>query len=133
MNIYCTGCTKEVDARLTNGKEIYPHRSDLYDLPFWKCDSCGNFVGCTHKTANRTKPLGCIPTPELRTARKHIHAILDPLWKSGKMHRGQVYGELNKQLGYTYHTAELRDIEEARRVYRIVRNIARQQSGADDL
>ena len=84
MNIRCCGCQKKVEARLTDGSEIYPHRKDLYSLPFWKCDVCGNFVGCHHKTKNRTRPLGCIPTPEIKNARKHIHAILDPLWQSGK-------------------------------------------------
>ncbi|NTG07102.1 hypothetical protein [Rhizobium rhizogenes] len=56
--LFCCGCQAEVSARLTDGKEIYPHRRDLHDLPFWKCDACKNFVGCHHKTANHTKPLG---------------------------------------------------------------------------
>ena len=58
MNIYCTGCEKNVNARLTDGKERYPHRQDLYELPFWVCDNCGGYVGCHHKTNQRTKPLG---------------------------------------------------------------------------
>lgn len=37
MLIFCCGCQKEVDALLTSGAEIYPHRCDLKDLPFWKC------------------------------------------------------------------------------------------------
>lgn len=77
--IYCCGCEKKVPARLTDGAEIYPHRHDLSGLPFWKCDTCGNFVGCHHKTKNRTRPLGCIPTPEIKEARKRIHSLLDPL------------------------------------------------------
>lgn len=32
MNLYCTGCEEEIEARLTNGKERYPHRPDLYEL-----------------------------------------------------------------------------------------------------
>lgn len=62
MKIYCTGCGKDVQARLTDGAERYPHRPDLYELPFWKCDTCGNYVGCHHKTRAPTKPLGCIAT-----------------------------------------------------------------------
>ena len=57
-SIFCCGCQRKVDARLTNGEEMYPHRYDLANLPFWKCDVCQNFVGCHHKTKNRTKPLG---------------------------------------------------------------------------
>lgn len=44
--IHCCGCGETVTARLTDGREIYPHRQDLSGLPFWKCDTCGNYVGC---------------------------------------------------------------------------------------
>ena len=124
MEIFCCGCQKDVEARLTDGAEIYPHRSDLAGLPFWKFDTCGNFVGCHHKTKNRTKPLGCIPTPEIKDARKHIHRILDPLWKSGRMKRGVVYARLAEEMGKKdYHTAEIRSVEEARKIYRAVQQM----------
>ena len=55
--LYCCGCDTGTEARLTNGAEIYPHRPDLHELPFWKCDKCGNFVGCHHKTKDRTRPM----------------------------------------------------------------------------
>lgn len=116
----CCGCQAKVDARLTNGAEIYPHRSDLAELPFWKCDDCGNHVGCHHKTGNPTQPLGIIPTSEIRNARQHIHKILDPLWQSGPWHRKALYSELSKRLGWKYHTAAIRSVEEARTVYRHV-------------
>ena len=120
MKIFCTGCKKNVDARLADGEEIYPHRPDLYNLPFWKCDRCGNFVGCHHKTEDRIKPLGCIPTQELKNARKHIHRILDPLWQKEGMSRKAIYRQLSEELGWKYHTAKLRNIEEARKVYTLV-------------
>lgn len=122
--IFCCGCQADVSARLTDGREIYPHRRDLYSLPFWKCDACGNFVGCHHKTADRTNPLGCIPTPELKAARQHIHRILDPLWKGGGHNRTQLYASIASQIGVpVYHTAEIRTVEQARQVYRIVSEI----------
>jgi len=124
MIIYCCGCCENVEPRLTDGAEIYPHRKDLKALPFWKCDKCGNYVGCHHKTKNRTQPLGCIPTPEIKKARQHIHALLDPIWKSGKMKRKELYGELTKRLGWSYHTAKIRSVEEAREVYKIAREYA---------
>ncbi len=71
-SIFCCGCKADVRARLTSGKEIYPHRSDLSSLPFWRCDGCGNFVGCHHKTKDRTRPLGCIPTPEIKEERQRV-------------------------------------------------------------
>jgi 2-hydroxychromene-2-carboxylate isomerase len=118
-----------VDARLTDGTEIYPHRRDLASLPFWRCDTCRNFVGCHHKTADRTKPLGCIPTKEIKNARQHIHSILDPLWKGKKNMRGKVYRKVAAKLGIEeYHTAELRTIEDARQAYKAVLEI-RQEMG----
>lgn len=128
--IYCCGCQKDVDARLIDGSESYPHRPDLYCLPFWKCDTCGNFVGCHHKTQDRTRPLGNIPTKELKNARQHIHKILDPLWEKGKIPRGKIYAKIANDLGIKeYHTAEIKNIDDARTVYTIVTNIARNLCG----
>jgi hypothetical protein len=125
MALYCCGCQKDVLARLTGGCEVYPHRPDLSGLPFWKCDTCGNYVGCHHKTKDRTRPLGNIPTKELKNARQHIHRILDPIWQNGKMPRGKVYAKIANELGVKeYHTAEIRTVEEARRVYAIVKGFA---------
>jgi hypothetical protein len=121
--IHCCGCGVEVQARLTNGEEIYPHRLDLHALPFWKCDGCGNYVGCHHKTNDRTQPLGNIPTPELRAARGRVHAAIDPLFKSGKYKRKHVYDEISKHLGYEFHAASLRSIDEAQRVVDFARSI----------
>lgn len=124
--IYCCGCQHEVDARLTDGSEVYSHRADLKDLPFWICDGCNNFVGCHHKTKQRTKPLGVIPTPEIKKARQEIHKILDPIWQSGKMPRGKVYHEIAGAIGVqNYHTAEIRTIEQARKVYIAIKQIIR--------
>lgn len=127
MQIYCTGCGKDVQARLTDGAERYPHRPDLYELPFWKCDTCGNYVGCHHKTKDRTKPLGVIATPEILNARKKIHALLDPLWESNKIKRGQAYAYVTNRMikatgsqTYQYHNGEIRTIDEAREIYKIV-------------
>ena len=122
--IYCCGCDGDVDARLTDGVEIYPHRPDLRSLPFWKCDACGNFVGCHHKTKNRTAPLGYIPTPELKEARKKLHALIDPIWQSGKMGRRELYAAMSRDLGWEYHTAKTRTMDEARAAYRVARKYA---------
>ena len=123
MLIYCCTCQIEVDARLTNGAEIYPHRTDLACIPFWRCDTCKGYVGTHHKTRNYTQPLGFIPSKEIMRARREIHAILDPLWKGHTMSRREVYGMLSKALGYSYHTAEIKTIEQARHVYITVRGI----------
>lgn len=122
MNIFCCECASEVTARLTDGREIYPHRPDLATLPFWKCLKCSNYVGCCYKTADRTRPLGCIPNATIRNARQHIHKLIDPVWKSGRITREVIYQHLSEMMGSEYHTANIRTIEEARAVYRIAKN-----------
>lgn len=120
MKIYCCCCNEDIEARITSGKHVYPHRKDLYSLQFWICYKCGNFVGC-HKSSGL--PLGCIPTDEIKKARIHIHNILDPLWKNKLIKRGELYKIIKKKLGYEYHTANIRSIDEARNVYRIILEI----------
>lgn len=122
--IYCCGCQADVFAVLITGKEAYPHRKDLHSLPFWRCPTCLNFVGCHHKTAKPTEPLGVISTPELKKAKILIHALADPLWKSGKIKRGHLYSRIKDTIGYNYHTANIKSLDEARKVYRAVREIA---------
>lgn len=124
MKIYCCGCEKDIEARLTDGKEIYPSRTDLHNLPFWKCDKCGNYVGCHNKTKEKTKPLGCIPTYEIRKLRKEIHKRLDPLWGINKDTRLYLYRELSKHIGREYHTADIRSAEEARNVFLKINRLA---------
>ena len=115
--IYCCGCEKAVQARLTNGKEIYPHRKDLYKLPFWKCDSCGNYVGCHHKTKKPTKPLGSIPTPEIRKVRQSLHKEIDEVWRDMKLcTRGKLYRLISKYLGKEFHSANVNSKDEATEV-----------------
>ena len=125
MNLYCCGCNTHVEARLTDGRGVYPHRPDLYKLPFWECPTCKNFVGCHHKTKNRTAPLGCIPTHEIKNARMHIHRLLDPIWKNGIMKRSELYAHLSSEFGGRYHTAEIRSMHEAMKVYNHLQHIIR--------
>ena len=121
--IYCVHCQGHVDARLTNGKEIYPGLYALRKSAFYICDSCKNYVGC-HKGRDH-RPLGCIPTPELRHARKLIHELMDPLWQQGLARRSEIYAALSKLIGREYHTAELRSVDEARVVYRFLQRFRR--------
>ena len=120
INIFCCGCNAKIKARLTNGEEIYSHRSDLQNLPFWKCDKCKNYVGCHYKTPDKYKPLGVIPTKELMEARQYIHKILDPLYKTKGIKRSDIYDFISSKLGWRYDTANLRTIDMARKVYKII-------------
>lgn len=118
--IYCVGCQTDVNAELISGKDVYPSRADLADIPIWRCPNCKNTVGCHHKTNNPTKPLGVIATPELKKKRMKIHAVLDPMWKTGGFSRQEVYRQLSDDLGYSFHTANIQSIDEANRVIRII-------------
>ena len=122
--IWCCNCQKDVSTELITGKEAYPHRVDLANLPFWQCQACKAFVGCHHKTKDRTRPLGCIPSPEIKKYRKQIHAVLDPLWKSGKYTRKELYSKLSGKLGRTYHTAQLKTVAEAASILKFLQHLA---------
>lgn len=111
--IYCCNCEVDVPARLTDGSEIYPHRKDLYKLPFWKCDCCNGKVGCHHKTKDRTRPLGVIPTPEISKIRGEIHSLIDPIWKGGDEKRKVVYKMMSDAIGFKFHSAEIKNKSEA--------------------
>ncbi|MGL4226803.1 MAG: zinc-finger-containing protein [Rickettsia sp.] len=80
--------------RRTDGKEIYPHRKDLYHKIFYKSDSC-NCYGGTHANG---LPLGIPCSVETRKARIMAHTVFDALWKSGKISRSQAYKRLSKDL-----------------------------------
>jgi hypothetical protein len=128
--IFCCGCNKDIKARLTNGVEIYQKPADVsywhknqdyLNFPFWICDVCKNYVGCHHKTEEPTKPLGCIPTPEIRKWRGYLHRLIDKNWKTSK-ERKEVYSKITKEIGCQYHSAEIRSVEEAKKIYSICKN-----------
>lgn len=122
--IYCCGCEKKVEARLTNGKEVYSHRRDLYTLPFWICDFCDNFVGCHYKDKkNPTVPLGAIATQEIKNIRMSLHRRIDHVWKNGHMSRHQVYALMSKEIGYSFHASHVRSTEEANNCLRVANDI----------
>lgn len=106
---------------MVSGNIVYPHSPNLAHKRFWQCVHCKNFVGC-HENANQNKlrPLGVIANKELKGARVRIHQIIDPLWQNGIVKRGELYAMLTSELGYQYHTGELRSMEEAERVFGVV-------------
>ena len=108
-NIFCVECNKYIKANLVTGEIIYPHRPDLYNVKFYQCPICKNYVGI-HK--GTIEPLGCIPTPELKQARIKVHNKLDYLWKSGKYKRHKIYKALSGHFGYRYHNGTTKSIEE---------------------
>lgn len=88
----CPYCDKE--SVLTDGKEIYPHRPDLYSLRFWLCRDCEAYVGCHKAQKGRgdgTRPLGGLANRKLRILRQMAHRHFDHLWKVGPLTRKSAY------------------------------------------
>lgn len=123
MKLYCCKCEKEVEAALVKGTVIYPHRPDLSKKNFYQCPICGNYVGCHDKT---TRPLGCIPTEVIRTARRKVHEKMDVLWKKGKIKRTALYHKISKELGYTFHNGTTTSVQECMKVWDIVDKIEKE-------
>jgi hypothetical protein len=88
---YCRG-----PAPLVTGREVYPHRPDLYAKPFYQCAPCGAYVGCHPGT---TRSLGRLADAPLRAAKARVHAMFDPLWKSGRISRSSAYARLADAIG----------------------------------
>ena len=97
--LYC-----EQEAVLTNGQELYPHREDLWELPFYICRPCNAYVGCHPGT---TKPLGRLANAELRSMKSMAHRFFDVIWKSKEMTRGQAYAWLANQLNLDKHQCHI--------------------------
>ena len=121
--IYCCVCERETECELIYGKVIYPHRKDLYKARFWRCPTCGGFVGCHRKSTTPTKPLGCIPTKEIKEIRIAIHASLDHLWRYCGWSKSKLYREISAFVGYEFHTAEIRSVDEGNKVLGYVNSI----------
>ena len=92
--VFCDHC--QIDSELVTGKEIYPHRQDLFSLYFYRCPQCERRVGCHYGTAN---PLGGLATAEERVWRMKAHERFDKFWKGGKMSRTKAYSWLSKTMG----------------------------------
>ncbi len=100
-----------VRSKLVTGKELYPHRPDLYSLNFYQCAPCDAHVGC-HK--GTLKPLGRLANAELRKMKSATHAVFDPIWKSRYDRKKQLNPSYKKAMargGRYKKLAELLGIE----------------------
>lgn len=113
MTVTCQYCQQP--AELVTGKEIYPHRVDLYDKQFYRCSPCRAWVG-VH--AGTTTPLGSLANSELRQWRAAAHEAFDPLWRNTRQRRGDVYGQLARYLGINVRECHISmfDVETCQKV-----------------
>ncbi len=123
MLIYCCYCLTYIDARLTTGDEIYPHKPNLKDMPFWVCTTCHNFIGCHHKTKTPTKPLGTIPTVEIRQLRLQAHEGINRLQRIRRTSTHKIYRMLSLCVGREFHCGHLSTIEEAEKALYLIQQL----------
>lgn len=128
MKVLCQECNKMVEAKIVKGDVIYPHRTDLYHLDFFQCPICGNYKEIQQGEKN-SKLLIVLPTPEVRQARMRVHNIIDPLWKSKKIKRDEIYKRLSKELHCDYHNNNCIDLERLEKAYRIALEIQSELEG----
>lgn len=117
-------------APLVTGREVYPHRPDLYAKRFYRCQPCGAWVGCHPGTR---RPLGRLANAELRRAKMVAHEAFDPLWRNGSGNRTSRYRWLAEQLGIKPEDCHIGMFDEAmcRRVVDVCRSHPRNQGGSD--
>lgn len=124
IRIFCVECNKMVVPRMVSGNVVYPKSPWLSYKRFWQCVHCKNFVGChENSNVNKLRPLGVIANKELKKVRIQIHQAIDPMWREGKIKRTEIYAFLSRELGYNYHTGELRSVDEAERVFKLVEEL----------
>ncbi len=83
-------------ATLSTGRDVYPHRRDLWHKHFWTCHPCKARVGCHDGT---TTALGGMATEEMRRWRSQAHQAFDPIWKKQGVARSEAYAWLAEELG----------------------------------
>lgn len=100
LGVICPYCGQP--AEWVENKEIYGKNFGTSYMVYL-CRPCKAYVGCH---LNSKKPLGTLANKELREWRKRVHALIDPLWKEGRMSRGAMYETLSSNLGYPFHVGE---------------------------
>lgn len=124
--IYCCSCEKDVLAKQITGDVAYPNSLKLYTKKFWQCSACLCFVGC-HPSG---KPLGVIPTKQMRKLRSEIHGWIDDLWKKQICSRGKIYSKMSELMGVEeFHTAKLKTIAEHYQALECAKKLDKQIKG----
>ncbi|MEY8802161.1 zinc-finger-containing protein [Leisingera sp. XS_AS12] len=124
---HCLECGAKEVARVT-GKEVYPGRPDLHDLPMHLC-SCGAYCGCHPGT---DVPLGYPSGAETRRARMLLHKhMIEPIsLQAGRKKRNKVrtalYRFLSSAMGLPReltHTGMF-SVEQCREAWRHLRGVS---------
>jgi len=112
----CPFCKKE--AKWCDNVERYGKRYGKSYMCYW-CEPCDAYVGCHNNTQ---KALGTMANQDLRSRRMLAHSVLDPLWKSGKYNRHQVYSILKKHFGYEVHVGSSNE-EQCDKIIKFIKSL----------
>lgn len=116
-SVTCPYCGRH--AEWVSNETVYGRRyGKSYML--WLCRPCDARVGCHENTM---RPLGTMANAELRKWRMKAHDAIDPLYKSGRMTRGELYQKLSIALGKEVHVGES-DIEQCQFVIAIANDMS---------
>ena len=114
----CNYCGQK--AEWVENKEIYG-RNYGSSYMIWLCRDCNAYIGC-HK--NSQVPKGkVLAKKDLREARMKAHAIIDPLWQSGKYKRRTVYLRLKEAFGEEVHVGATTTPEECEEIIKTAKLI----------
>ena len=119
MKMKCPYCGKQ--AKFSPNEEFYGKRYGKSYMCYY-CKPCNAYVG-THN--NTDQPLGTMANQDLRNWRKKAHRTIDPLWKSGKMKRNEMYELLTKEFGYKIHIGSA-DIATCKKVIKFIKGLNEQ-------
>src|SRR3990167_11355804 len=96
----CPYCKNE--AKWCENKEKYGKNYGKSYMCYY-CRDCDAYVGCHNNTE---EPLGSMANKELRGWRMKAHDAIDPLWKSGKYARRQIYHRMQLYFRKEVHIGE---------------------------
>ena len=114
----CNHCGN--DAEWVENKEVYKKNYGKSYM-MWLCRRCDAYVGCHNNTK---QPLGeYLAKEDLRKARMRAHAIIDPLWKSGRYQRHKIYLALSDAFGYRVHIGETKTPAECEEIIKTAKLI----------
>ena len=119
--VMCQKCNKMVNAEIVGGDVIYPLVPKLSKKKFYRCPLCGNYKEIFPE--EETGMFVVLPSEEVRTLRLLVHDTIDPLWKSGKISRKEIYRRLSSELGGDYHNGNSVDPEKLQKAYLVAQKI----------
>lgn len=117
--IFCCNCNEWVNAKAVPASHVYPKRHDLQGKIYLQCPTCSGTVGA-HRDG---RPLGCIPTPAVRSMRITIHDRIRGIVGDRRLTTCLVYRYLSGCIGQEYHTGNIKSVEEADKILNLLSDL----------